>query len=187
MLVGNRFRLGFAARLESLSSFFLCLSGVARGLSRCCLPTGRAGRASATLPLFLLLGRSHGGEATCGSPLSWPTMGTARLVLIVALALNGALGLGYRTYRYSKGGPKTDVWGQAVLAFFLCVLAAAIGLGVAWLRWAALAFALLFAVVVMPIWVLGVLLPMRPRAIDYTFTVIYWALLVAIGVAAVLA
>ena len=114
-------------------------------------------------------------------------MGTARLVLVIALLVNAAIGLGYRVYRYSKGGPKADVWGQAVLAVILSIIAVAVAVGAEWMRWVALAFALLFALVVMPVWVLGVLLPMRPRAIDYTFTVAYWALLIVIGVAAVLA
>ncbi len=113
--------------------------------------------------------------------------GTWETVLVVALVTNAALGLGYRVYRRSKGGPRADVWGQAVLGFVLLLIALGFGLGATWLRWAALAYASVFALLAMPVWVLGVLLPMRPRALDYAFTVAYWALLVVIGVAAVLA
>lgn len=108
-----------------------------------------------------------------------------RTVLIAALALNAAVGFGYRVYRLSKGGPIADVWGQAILGVVLGVLAMGIGLGAGWLRWVAFGYALLFGLLVMPIWVLGVLLPMRPRAIDYGFTCVYWLMLAAIGIAAV--
>ena len=114
-------------------------------------------------------------------------MNTAELVLVVSLVANGVLGLGYRAYRFTKGGPKADVWGQALLAVILAAVAAGVAAGAGALRWVALGFAAIFALAVMPVWVLGVLLPMRPRAIDYGFTVTYWALLVVIGVAAVLA
>ena len=107
--------------------------------------------------------------------------------LIVALVTNAALGLGYRVYRHTKGGPIGDVWGQAVLAVILIGLALAIAGGVSGLRWVAFGYAALFAFVVMPVWVLGVLLPLPPRAIDYAFTVAYWVLLVVIGVGALLA
>ena len=107
--------------------------------------------------------------------------------LIVALVINAAIGLGYRVYRRSKGGPIGDVWGQAVLAVLLVGLALAIAGGIGGFRWMAFGYAALFAFVVMPIWVLGVLLPLPPRAIDYTFTVMYWILLVVIGVSALLA
>ncbi len=36
----------------------------------------------------------------------------------------------------------------------------------------------------MPIWVLAVLIPLRPRVPDYTFTGLYWGVLVLIVVAA---
>lgn len=108
-------------------------------------------------------------------------------VLIAALLTNAGLGLGYRVYRWTKGGPKTDVWGQAVLAFLLVALAVGLALGAEWLRWPALGYAVLFGFLAMPVWVLGVLLPMRPRAIDYAFTATYWALLLVVGVSAVLA
>lgn len=109
---------------------------------------------------------------------------TWRLVLVSALLVNAATGLGYRVYRLRKGGPKADVLGQAILGVLLTGLAVALALGAGWPRWGALAYALLFGVVVMPIWVLAVLIPLRPRAIDYAFTGVYWALLVLVGVAA---
>jgi hypothetical protein len=106
-------------------------------------------------------------------------------VLIVALSTNAVLGLAYRLYRLTKKGPLADVVGQAILAVVLLGLAAAILEDQAWARWPSLAYALLFAVIVMPIWTLGVLLPMRPRAIDYGFTGVYWATLAVIAVAAI--
>ena len=108
-------------------------------------------------------------------------------VLVIALAFNAALGFGYRVYRLSKGGPMGDVVGQAILGVLLAALAVAIAAGTAWARWAALIYGLLFGVVVMPVWVLAVLLPMRPRAIDYAFTAVYWAGLGVIVVAAIAA
>ncbi len=54
-----------------------------------------------------------------------------------------------------------------------------------WARWPSLGYALLFGVIVMPVWTLGVLLPSRPRAIDYTFTIVYWVALGVIAVAAI--
>lgn len=113
-------------------------------------------------------------------------METWTTVLITALLVNAVLGLGYRVYRWTKGGPKTDVWGQAVLALLLLAIAVGLLLGAEWLRWLALGYAVLFAFLAMPVWVLGVLLPMRPRAIDYAFTATYWALLIVVGVSALL-
>ena len=112
---------------------------------------------------------------------------TWETVVVIGLVINAVTGLGYRVYRRTKGGPIADVWGQAVLAVLLIATAAGIALGVDWLRWVALVYAAVFALLAMPVWVLGVLLPMRPRAIDYSFTVVYWALLIAIGIAALLA
>ena len=106
---------------------------------------------------------------------------------IAALVANAAIGLAYRVYRRRKGGPIGDVWGQAVLGVLLVGVAAGLAAGVEGLRWVAFGYAALFAVVVMPIWVLGVLLPLRPRAIDYGFTMTYWVLLVLIGISALLA
>lgn len=108
-----------------------------------------------------------------------------QIVLAAALALNAALGLGYRLYRFTKNGPLADVVGQAILGAVLLGLAAAILVDEGWARWPALAYALLFAVIVMPVWTLGVLLPMRPKAIDYAFTGIYWFALAVIAVAAI--
>ena len=108
-----------------------------------------------------------------------------RVVLVAALAFNAAVGLGYRVYRLTKGGPIADVWGQALLGTVLALVAAAIGLGATWPRWIALVYAVLFALVAMPVWVLGVLLPLPPRAIDYAFTVVYWLALIVIAVAAI--
>ncbi len=110
---------------------------------------------------------------------------TWRIVLIAALLVNAAAGLGYRVYRLGKGGPKSDVVGQAILGTLLVGLAAALAAGAGWPRWGALVYGLLFGVVVMPIWVLAVLIPLRPRAVDYAFTVVYWLVLVVIVVAVV--
>lgn len=109
---------------------------------------------------------------------------TWRTVLVAALLVNAASGFGYRLYRFRKGGPKADVLGQAILGGLLAALALALGLGAEWPRWGALVYALLFGVVVMPLWVLAVLIPLRPQALDYAFTGVYWALLVLIGAAA---
>lgn len=108
-----------------------------------------------------------------------------RTMLIVALAINAALGFGYRVYRLTKGGPMADVWGQAILGVLLAADAAFIGSGAGWARWLALVYGLLFALAVLPIWVLGVLIPMRPRAPDYAFTGVYWLGLFVIVVAAI--
>lgn len=97
-----------------------------------------------------------------------------RTVLVVALAVNAALGFGYRVYRLTKGGPVADVWGQALLGAILAGDAALIGMDVGWARWVALIYGLLFALAVLPIWVLAVLIPMRPRELDYGFTGVYW-------------
>lgn len=104
--------------------------------------------------------------------------------LVFLLGLNASLGLGYRVYRLTKGGPLGDVVGQAVLGLLLGLLAVAVGADMGWARWVALGYALLFGVVVMPLWVLAVLIPLRPGATDYGFTVVYWGGLVAIAVCA---
>jgi hypothetical protein len=108
-----------------------------------------------------------------------------RVLLVGGLALNGVAGFGYRLLRYRRGGPLGDVWGQAVLGVLLISLAVATALGAEWPRWPALGYAVLFALVVMPIWTLAVLIPLPPGRVDYAFTAVYWATLVAIGVAAV--
>ena len=108
------------------------------------------------------------------------------MVLIAALALNAVLGFGYRVYRLSKGGPMGDVIGQAVLGVILLGIAAGVAAEWGWARWAALAYALFFAVVVMPVWTLAVLIPMRPSKVDYAFTIVYWVSLAVIALGAVL-
>jgi hypothetical protein len=60
-----------------------------------------------------------------------------------------------------------------------------VGLEWSWARWGALVYALLFGIVVMPVWVLGVLIPLRPRAPDYAFTAIFWISLAVVSVAAI--
>lgn len=109
------------------------------------------------------------------------------MVLAVALALNAFLGFGYRVYRLARGGHPGDVIGQAVLGVLLLGVALAVVLGQGWAEWPALGYALLFGLIVMPVWVLGVLIPQGPGALDYGFTATYWALLLVIGVAAVAA
>lgn len=109
-----------------------------------------------------------------------------RYVLVGALLLNALAGFLYRLYRYRRGGPLGDVWGQAVLGVLLAGLALALIVGAGWPRWPALAYALLFAFVVMPIWTLAVMIPLPPGKIDYAFTALYWATLFVIGAGAVL-
>jgi hypothetical protein len=110
---------------------------------------------------------------------------TWRIILVSSLAVNAAIGFGYRVYRLAKGGPIADVWGQALLGLLLSALAIGVALGATWMRWVALGYAFLFGLVVMPVWVLGVLLPLRPKAIDYAFTISYWVGLAVIGVSSV--
>lgn len=110
---------------------------------------------------------------------------TWRAVLVGALLVNAAAGVGYRVYRLGKGGPRSDVVGQAILGVLLAGLAAALAAGAGWPRWGALGYALLFGVVVMPVWVLAVLIPLRPAAVDYVFTAVYWLLLATVAVAAI--
>jgi hypothetical protein len=98
-----------------------------------------------------------------------------RIVLIVALIANALLGVGYHTFRLTKGGPIGDVVGRAVLGVVLIGLAVAVGLEVGWAPWAALIYGLLFGLAAMPVWILAVLLPMEPGKLDYAFTAIYWA------------
>jgi len=111
----------------------------------------------------------------------------AETFLVISLAANGVLALGYRLYRFTKGGPLADALGGGAIAILLGVLGLFIALGAGWPRWPALAYALLFALVVMPIWTLSVLIPLPPRAPDYAFAGLYWATLVAIAVAAIAA
>ena len=110
----------------------------------------------------------------------------AETILIGALVINAVIGFAYRVYRLSQGGPRADVIGQALLGVVLGALAASLALGMGWARWGALAYGALFGVVVMPVYVLAVLIPMRPRAIDYAFTGLYWIALAVIVAAAAL-
>ena len=105
---------------------------------------------------------------------------------MAGLSLNAVLGFGYRVYRLSKGGPLGDVIGQAVLGLVLIGVAVGVGAEWGWVRWVALAYAVLFAVIVMPVWVLAVLIPMKPTAVDYSFTIVYWLGLATIAIAAAL-
>ena len=110
---------------------------------------------------------------------------TWQTVLVVALGLNAALGFGYRVYRLTKKGPMADVVGQAILGVILVVLAVGAAGGHSWARWVALGYGLLFGLVVMPVWTLGVLLPLPPERIDYAFTGLYWAALAAVVIGAI--
>jgi hypothetical protein len=112
---------------------------------------------------------------------------TATTVLVGALALNAVLVPVYRVYRLMKGGPMVDVVGGAILGVMLALLAFASAAEWAWARWGALVYALLFGMVVMPLWTLAVLIPLRPRTADYVFTVGYWVSLIVIAVAAIAA
>ena len=53
-----------------------------------------------------------------------------RTTLIVLLVLNASLGLGYRIFRLSKGGPMGDVIGQALLGALLA--GTAVGVAAGW-------------------------------------------------------
>lgn len=114
------------------------------------------------------------------------SLDTGQTVLMVALALNAVLGFGYRVYRLAKGGPLADVTGQAILGLLLAGLAIAVALETGWAQWAALAYALLFGLVVMPIWVFAVLIPLPPERTDYAFTAIYWLTLSTIAISSLL-
>lgn len=107
-----------------------------------------------------------------------------QLVLIGALATGAALVLGYRVYRLSKGGPMADVYGGAALAVLLIALALLVAADAEWARWPALGYALFFGLLVMPVWTLGVLLPLDPGPIDYGFATLYWLSLILTAVAA---
>jgi hypothetical protein len=113
--------------------------------------------------------------------MSWDSL------LVLSLATNGVIVFSYRVWRLTQGGPTYDVIGGAILAGALGGIAAGHAAGAEWLRWAALAYALLFGLVVMPVWTLAVLIPMRPGAVDLSFTAVYWGSLVVIAVAAVVA
>lgn len=108
-------------------------------------------------------------------------------VLATALAINAGLGLGYRLFRLTRGGPRSDVVGQAILGTLLAVTAIGAAMGAAWSQWVALVYGGLFGLAVMPVWILAVLIPLRPKAIDYAFTGIYWVDLFVIIAAAIAA
>lgn len=107
-----------------------------------------------------------------------------RLLLVGFLGLNAVLGFGYRAYRLTKGGPLGDVTGQAILGLLLGGIALGVAAEQGWARWAALVYGVLFGLIVMPLWTLAILIPMRPEKIDYAFTAVYWTTLVVIVVAA---
>ena len=108
--------------------------------------------------------------------------------LAALLIANALVGFGYRVYRWkARGGPSEDVIGQGILGALLVSLAIAVAAGIGWARWIGLVYAGLFALIVMPIWVLAVLIPGRPGTIDYAFTALYEALLIAIAIAAIAA
>jgi hypothetical protein len=101
------------------------------------------------------------------------------------LATNAALGFVYRIFRLMHGGPFGDVIGQAILGILLGALAVVVASGTEWARWAALLYGLLFGIVIMPVWTVAVLIPMRPGRMDVCFTVIYWMILAVIIVSAI--
>ena len=104
-------------------------------------------------------------------------------VLSAALCVNAVGGFIYRLFRLSKGGPLGDVLGQAVLGILLLALAVASAVGASFAAWASLLYAVLFGVVVMPLWVVAVLIPLRPQRLDLIFTAVYWLTLIVIAVA----
>jgi hypothetical protein len=108
-------------------------------------------------------------------------------ILVAALVANGVALAGYRYYRFTKGGPAPDAIGGAVLGALLVLVAALVLNDVSWSRWVALAYALFFGLIVMPIWTLAVLIPLPPGPLDYAFTVLYEATLIGIAIAALAA
>ncbi len=112
-------------------------------------------------------------------------MDTSQALLVGALSLNAVLGFGYRVYRLTKGGPLGDVTGQALLGLLLAGVAVAVALDQGWARWVSLGYGLLFALIVMPLWTLAVLIPMRPERVDLAFTTVYWTGLVIVAIAAI--
>lgn len=107
------------------------------------------------------------------------------MALALMLGVNAVIGFGYRVFRLTKGGPVSDVIGQAVLGAILIGLAIATAAGAGWPRWVALIYALLFGVAVMPVWVLAVLIPLQPKWIDYAFAGAYWVGLAGVAIAVV--
>jgi hypothetical protein len=107
--------------------------------------------------------------------------------LVVVLVINAVIGFAYPVYRLSRGGPMGDVAGRAILGVLLLIVAGSLLMDHEWARWMALGYGGLFAVIVMPIWVLAVLIPMHPTTIDYTYTTTYWLTLLLITLTALLA
>ena len=108
-------------------------------------------------------------------------------ILVATLVVNGLSLAAYRSYRFTKGGPRADAIGGAVLGALLVLLAALVLNDVSWARWIALVYAVFFALVVMPIWTLAVLIPLPPGPLDYTFAVLYEATLIGIAISAIAA
>ncbi|HEX2236122.1 MAG TPA: hypothetical protein VHK89_07595 [Actinomycetota bacterium] len=104
--------------------------------------------------------------------------------LVAALVVNAVSGFAYRVYRLARGGPTADAIGQAALGVVLVAIAFAVAAEAGWARWAALAYGVLFAIVVMPVWTVAVFIPMRPGPLDRAFAATYWAVLVVVVVAA---
>lgn len=107
-------------------------------------------------------------------------------ILFSSLLASALLVFGYRVYRLSKGGPMADVVGGAVLAVMLIAIAIGHDQGVEWARWPAFVYAVLFGLVAMPIWTLGVYLPSRPGPLDHAVIALYWISLILIGISALL-
>jgi hypothetical protein len=111
-------------------------------------------------------------------------MNAAEWALVGLLAVNAVVVFSYRVLRLTKGGPTADAVGGGLLAAALVGVAIGVAAGAAWARWAAGLYGAAFGLVVMPIWTLAVLIPLRPTLLDYAFTAVYWTTLVAIVVAA---
>jgi hypothetical protein len=110
---------------------------------------------------------------------------SAQGVLVGALAVSGALVFAYRVYRLTKGGPLVDAIGGGILALLCGALAVGAAAGAGWARLGALIYAVVFGVVVMPVWTLAVLIPLRPGPVDIAFTATYWSSLLVIAIAAI--
>ena len=108
-------------------------------------------------------------------------------ILVAALVTNGLSLAAYRYYRFTKGGPSADAMGGAILGALLVLLAALVLNDVSWAPWVALAYALLFGLIVMPIWTLAVLIPLPPGPLDYAFAIVYEATLIVIAISAIAA
>ena len=122
-----------------------------------------------------------GSLILAADPFASPWQG----ILAVALVVNAVSLAAYRYYRFTKGGPKADATGGAVLGVLLVLLAILVLNDVSWARWVALVYGLAFALIVMPVWTLAVLIPLRPGPLDYGFTVVYEVTLFAIVVGAI--